>query len=131
MAFFSGVGAFAKFTPTGGAQLTVANQNWNADYENRLAEVTNAGSGGNAQYIATVNDQSGSFDVIWDSTNRPEGQGIFAGASGTIVLFNGTSGFNDSQLIVIQKLTKKLDCKGGSAIMYSIAYKGNAAPTFA
>jgi hypothetical protein len=126
MAFFSGVGGYARFTPSGGATLTVANQNWNADYTNRLAEVTNAGSGGNAQYIATVNDQSGSFDVVWDSTNMPQTGGLTAGASGTISLVYGTSGHSDSQSILIEKVSPKLNTQNG-AIQYSVSYKGNSA----
>ena len=122
--FFSGVGGYAYFTPTGGTQKTVANQNWSADYSNRLAEVTNAGSGGNAQFIATVNEQTGQFDIFWDSTNLPAAAGIFPGNTGTIALQYGTSGHQDQQLIIIEKAAPKLNTQNG-AIQVSISYRGN------
>jgi hypothetical protein len=125
--FWSGIGGYALFTPTGGATQTVANQNWAADYSNRLAEVTNAGSGGNAQYIATVQEQQGTFDIFWNSLLLPYQAGIVPGGTGIIQLLYGTSGHSDTQFIIIEKASPKLNTQNG-AIMVSIAYRGNSTP---
>lgn len=65
--FHSGVGGHLVSGATSFAVL-----DWSFTTTNRVAEVTNAGSGGYAEFIATVVEGSGTANCLWDSTNIPD-----------------------------------------------------------
>lgn len=127
--YWSGVGGVVKFTPDlTSIEITLNNFTWTKNAKNRLAEVTNAQSGGHAKYIASVSEADGSFDVVWDSAAVPENLGIFPGSSGTIKEYLGGSTKFKSQSIVIEQISHKVDTRNG-AITYTCTYKGNGAIT--
>jgi hypothetical protein len=123
--YWSGVGGEVRFTPDEtGVEITVNNTEWSKDRSNRLAEVTNAQSGGNSKYIASVNDQDGTFTVVWDSDAEPESVGLIEGALGVLKEYLGASGSGKEQDVIIGKLSFKVNTQNG-AIMYTVTYKGN------
>ena len=65
--FHSGVGGHLVSGVTSFSVL-----DWSFTTTNRVAEVTNAGSGGYAEFIATVVEGSGTANCLWDSTNIPD-----------------------------------------------------------
>lgn len=97
----SGVGGKLTATSTDFQVL-----DWSFTTTNRLAEVTNSGSLGYAEYIATVTEGSGTANCVWDSTNIPDG-----GAPGLLEPFRGISGTTDTVVL-------KLYC-GNSTKFYS------------
>lgn len=127
--FWSGIGGDVSFTPSGGVEMTVANKSWAKNKKNKLNDITNAGSGGNEQYISGVNAQDGSFEVFWDSTLPPETNGLKEGNTGVLVENFGNSGHSYSQSVIIESIAPKVDAQQG-AIMYTVAYKGNGPVTY-
>lgn len=127
--YFSGVGGKVTFTPDSTAvEITVNNTEWTKDESNRVSEVTNAQSGGNAKWIPSVDEQDGSFPVVWDADNPPLSVGLYAGSTGLLKEYLGDSGEFFSQEIVISKVSHKVTTQSG-AIMYTVTYKGNGVVT--
>lgn len=127
--YWSGVGGVVKVTPTAtGVEITVNNHTWGKDEANRLAEVTNAQSGGATKFISTVDYEDGSFDVVWDSTATPQSVGIQRGKGATLKEYYGNSTKYKSQSIMIEKIATKVNTRG-DAIGYTVTYKGNGAIT--
>lgn len=126
--YWSGVGGVVTYTPdsTGVEITTINNKEWSKDEANRLSEVTNAQSGGNAKYIGSVNEQNGTFTVVWNSAAVPSSVGLTVGLGGTIKEYLGGSTKYKSQAVMIEKITHKVNAQNG-AIEYTVTYKGNGA----
>jgi hypothetical protein len=130
MSFTPTTGKLGKvaFTPSGGTLLTVNNTGWTAKEENRTAEVTNQASAGVAQRIPGVDDSSGSFDVVLDTTAMPRTGSLYAGNSGLLEqYYNGT--LKKSQSVIIKSVTFKSVVRGGQATEYTVEWEGNGAVT--
>jgi hypothetical protein len=88
--FHSGVGGYLA---SGATNFSVID--WSFTTTNRVAEVTNAGSGGYAEFIPTVVEGSGTANCLWDSTNIPD--------AGTAGLLDPTR-IGGSDLVVLKLL---------------------------
>jgi hypothetical protein len=100
---------------------------WSLKKGSRLAETTNANSGGAASYIAGVKEYSGTFDVMWDSTALPETV-IGEGMQVTLKLYMGGSTKFYQISAVIESLEPKVDARQG-AVMYTCSWKGTGTIT--
>jgi hypothetical protein len=90
--------------------------------KNRLSETTHSGSGGNAQYIKTVNEYSGSVTANWDSTAVPEAV-IDVGSTVNLVLYMGDSNKAYSISAIIETLEPSVPNQQGH-VTYSFTWKG-------
>jgi hypothetical protein len=109
----------------GGVTLDVLD--WKMTKKNRLAEVTHSGSGGNAQYLKTVNEYSGSVTANWDSTAMPEAV-IDVGTTVTLQLYMGDSNKFYSISALIETLEPSVPNQQGH-VTYSFTWKGTGAMT--
>lgn len=128
--YWSGVGGVVTFTPdaTGIEITTINNTEWSKDEGNRLSEVTNAQSGGQSKFIASVNEEDGTFTVVWNSAAVPSSVGLIQGKPGTLKEYLGASTKYKSQAVMIQKISHKVNAQNG-AITYTVSYKGNGVVT--
>lgn len=99
--FHSGVGGYLMSGATNFAVI-----DWSFTTTNRVAEVTNAGSGGYAEFIPTVVEGSGTANCLWDSTNIPD-----VGTAGPL---------DPTRISGTDTVTLKLYC-GNSTKFYSFA----------
>jgi|SRR5579883_1102937 len=127
--YTSGMGGVVYFTPdaTGIQITTINNTGWAADEENRIAEVTNAQSVNEAKWLATVNEGSGSFDVIFNTAATPDSVGLKAGATGTMICVIGNAIHQKTMPVIVQKVSFKSVAKGGEAVQYTVNWKRNGA----
>ena len=124
-------GGVVLFTPdsTGVQITTINNTGWGIDESNRLAEVTNAQSLGQAKWIATVAEGSGSFDVIFNTAATPDSVGLSAGATGVMSCLIGNNVHSKTFPAIIEKMSFKSVAKGGEAVTYTCNWKRNGAVT--
>lgn len=129
--YSSGVGAVVTFTPdsTSTQILTINNTGWASEESNRKCEVTNGQSSGHTRWIKSVDDTTGSFDVVFNQAATPDSQGLVKGAFGTLLQYIGNSGHTKSQYVMIEKVAFKCVCKGGEANMYTVTWQGNGPVT--
>ncbi len=112
--YWSGAGSIVKFTPTSGSEITgISNDSWGEDTEARTAEVSNAQTGNYVARIGGLEDASGSFDVVWDSTLEPDAAGIKANATGTLKQYYGNSTKYRTRSVIIQKVSRKANVRQG------------------
>lgn len=111
----------------GGA--AVATKTVNMKKRNRLAEITNSGSSGNAEWQATVKEGDFTVKLVWDSTNLPDTDlSADAGDSIAVVGNIGDSGKTQSFTGVIEELTLDWDNEQG-VVMATITGKTTGAIT--
>jgi hypothetical protein len=129
--YTSGVGGVVYFTPdsTGIQITTINNRGWDTEEMNRLAEVTNAQSGGEAKWLATVREGSGTFEVNFNTAATPDSVGLTAGATGTMICVIGNAVHQKSMPTIIEKIAFKSVAKGGEAVTYTVSWKRNGAVT--
>lgn len=129
--YVSAMNSGVVFLPdsTNVAIVTINNIGWAAKYENLLANVTNAQSNNHTRWVATCGDSTGSFEVVFNTAQTPESAGMVQGAFGFLTAYQGNSGRGKLQYVVIKSLEYKCECQGGKAVMYTITWQGNAAPS--
>jgi hypothetical protein len=117
--FWNGVGGHMTLAATNFAVI-----DWSLDKSSRLAEVTNSGSAGVAQYIAGVKEYSGTTNIVWDSTSHVETVAL-EGASVTLKLYLGSSTYYYTLTALIEKISPRVNTRQ-DAITVSVQWKGTS-----